>query len=629
MEGTGSNREDTEVSSVKIEPMDSWDWIREDSVLTKKHVVERYTYISQILEGTKECKIAAVTALVEELMAVWRSLGRNPLPEPLIQMKINQVLRCMETNLSSAALDDVFDISDDANDESSRTLNRLLMFETMLEDREWKTIDHFDINLGLMFNRDSPTSLEFACALLREVLVALTEPSILREKVKLGALILHLTNATSQFDWLYHYYHQIESDVLAGETDWFTYQTDLEIEEKLVNQATEGNYVFDSSVLSYKEAALLSMKVEEDTKLESHDQDLTNGDDFNPSDDFHHSDDDYRAAEPDIKKRTVGRKKKEKVESSERKVPKKRGPKKKEKIIGPNTEICEVCKFVASCGRTLSVHMFEEHSHGSLCTQCGHPSKTYKEYEQHMSTHSLSCDQCSFTTVGLKRLRRHQKTHKTDLKTEKGGDSNMTKIPCYICGKELIEASLEGHVANMHKDALLSETYSCDKCDYVTGSRTYFLAHKQRHKKTLEQCPVCKRKVKYLNHHLNRGTCVKRKASIPCELCDKVFTDAYHVRRHVKVVHMKIKDIICDMCDYRTHSSFNLKLHRSKMHTKETLEQVCDICQQRTMSLDHHKKTYHLEIYLKEKQVNRNEDILDEVKKLDTNAHELFTAYQT
>ena len=41
MEGTGSNREDTEVSSVKIEPMDSWDWIREDSVLTKKHVVER------------------------------------------------------------------------------------------------------------------------------------------------------------------------------------------------------------------------------------------------------------------------------------------------------------------------------------------------------------------------------------------------------------------------------------------------------------------------------------------------------------------------------------------------------------------------------------------------------------
>ena len=36
--------------------------------------------------------------------------------------------------------------------------------------------------------------------------------------------------------------------------------------------------------------------------------------------------------------------------SSERKVPKKRGPKKKEKIIGPNTEICEVrIKLFNSC----------------------------------------------------------------------------------------------------------------------------------------------------------------------------------------------------------------------------------------------------------------------------------------
>ena len=28
-------------------------------------------------------------------------------------------------------------------------------------------------------------------------------------QVKLGALILHLANATSQFDWLYNYYHQV------------------------------------------------------------------------------------------------------------------------------------------------------------------------------------------------------------------------------------------------------------------------------------------------------------------------------------------------------------------------------------------------------------------------------------
>ena len=26
---------------VKIEPMESWDWIKEDSILTKKHIIER------------------------------------------------------------------------------------------------------------------------------------------------------------------------------------------------------------------------------------------------------------------------------------------------------------------------------------------------------------------------------------------------------------------------------------------------------------------------------------------------------------------------------------------------------------------------------------------------------------
>ena len=236
-----------------------------------------------------------------------------------------------------------------------------------------------------------------------------------------------------------------------------------------------------------------------------------------------------------------------------------------------------------------------------------------------MSTHILSCDQCEFTAVGLKRLRRHQKSHTSNLDTV--NVTNSVKIPCHVCGKELTEASLPGHVANTHPDAAV-QSFSCDKCDYITESRTYFLAHKQRHKKTLQQCPVCKRSVKYLNNHLNRGNCVKRKPSIPCDLCDKVFTDPYHMRRHVKVVHMKIKDIICDMCDYRTHSSFNLKLHRSKMHTKETLEQICDICHQRTMSLDHHKKTYHLEMYLKEKQEALHpEDLIEDDQKLDINPH--------
>jgi hypothetical protein len=38
-------------------------------------------------------------------------------------------------------------------------------------------------------------------------------------------------------------------------------------------------------------------------------------------------------------------------------------------------------------------------------------------------------------------------------------------------------------------------------------------------------------------------------------------------------------DQACEMCDYRTYSSFNLKLHLSKMHNAPSLQAVCPVCQ--------------------------------------------------
>ena len=106
------------------------------------------------------------------------------------------------------ALEEEFGISA-TNDVDSKTVNKLLLFETLMDDGECKTIDFFDESLGVLKNKEEPTRAEFACSLLREVLLALTEPSVLREKVKLGALLLHLSTATQEFDWLYQYYHQV------------------------------------------------------------------------------------------------------------------------------------------------------------------------------------------------------------------------------------------------------------------------------------------------------------------------------------------------------------------------------------------------------------------------------------
>ena len=232
-----------------------------------------------------------------------------------------------------------------------------------------------------------------------------------------------------------------------------------------------------------------------------------------------------------------------------------------------------------------------------------------------MSTHILSCDQCEFTAVGLNRLRRHQNTHKN---TPKYG--TFAKIPCHVCGREIQENCLANHINNMHPN--VESMFKCDQCGFVTHTEKYMQDHKRRHLNQMKKCPVCSRSVKYLNNHLKRGNCFKTEGTFPCDLCGKVFKDHYKVKRHVKQIHMKIKDYICDMCDYRTYTAFNLKIHKAKMHTKESLEVFCEICNKKTMSIEHHKKTFHIDVYTQEMNTNKTvSDITEQEEKFNLMTH--------
>ena len=102
---------------------------------------------------------------------------------------------------------------------------------------------------------------------------------------------------------------------------------------------------------------------------------------------------------------------------------------------------------------------------------------------------------------------------------------------------------MPNHLYTAHPDVSNGTVYKCDKCDYTTLSKFSISSHKKSHSLQLQECPVCKRKVKYLSKHIKRGNCVNKKEPIPCELCDKVFTDKWHVKRHVKIVHMQVKNV--------------------------------------------------------------------------------------
>ena len=53
---------------------------------------------------------------------------------------------------------------------------------------------------------------------------------------------------------------------------------------------------------------------------------------------------------------------------------------------------------------------------------------------------------------------------------------------------------------------------------------------------------------------------------IKCPLCDKLFQEASHLRRHTNDVHEKVKKYACDLCEWRFAQSGQLKTHKKGKH---------------------------------------------------------------
>ena len=77
-------------------------------------------------------------------------------------------------------------------------------------------------------------------------------------------------------------------------------------------------------------------------------------------------------------------------------------------------------------------------------------------------------------------------------------------------------------------------------------------------------------------------------------VCNRGFVTKSSLEKHIKGVHLKIKNKHCDQCEYITYSGFNLKLHVSKMHNGKQLEKEnFSDCSKVVYNLPYHSKIYH------------------------------------
>ena len=113
--------------------------------------------------------------------------------------------------------------------------------------------------------------------------------------------------------------------------------------------------------------------------------------------------------------------------------------------------------------------------------------------------------------------------------------------------------------------------YECKKCDYRGKSRQALNLHKRIHV-SIEEFPY------------------------QCDICMKRFRQSPHYHTHMKM-HLGIKPLKCQVCEYRTASRQNLKLHE-QTHTKEEGKFQCLLCDKkfrRKFILDCHMVT-HVEV---------------------------------
>ena len=176
----------------------------------------------------------------------------------------------------------------------------------------------------------------------------------------------------------------------------------------------------------------------------------------------------------------------------------------------------------------------------------------------------------------------------------------MKKYPCKECDlKFATESKLERHVNECH---LQIKEFECKDCEKSFARKDKLAEHVEavHQKKQKYLCSKCGKgfyhKFNMTRHVItckNRG---KNKEPRECPECDRVFTFQSELKRHVEVVHLKVKRHKCEHCSKGFSQKCMLEDHVNAVHLKKR-EHQCQDCGNsfaRLSQLNRHVSAVHL-----------------------------------
>ncbi len=177
------------------------------------------------------------------------------------------------------------------------------------------------------------------------------------------------------------------------------------------------------------------------------------------------------------------------------------------------------------------------------CPRCAFLSKDEENMQKHLSEMHASSDD----HVG-------QKVTFDDTLVQ-SSQSAAFQHQCETCEKcfKMISSSqsLVYRVSSRRTSKTAHCKNDCDSCDRATGARQVKRSKKD-HGDTSK------------NHE--------------CSECDAVFANQRKLDRHVKVAHLKVKDIQCTSCGKLFATQERMRVHEKFVHVVEEKKVPCDVC---------------------------------------------------
>ncbi|XP_042237882.1 zinc finger protein 585A-like isoform X2 [Homarus americanus] len=220
---------------------------------------------------------------------------------------------------------------------------------------------------------------------------------------------------------------------------------------------------------------------------------------------------------------------------------------------------CDKKEYTCDCGKTVrGLDVFVEHQLRAGCR---------------IKTNEYPCKYCGSVFAEKKLLIVHKKA------CIEGSLINGAH-ECDICGRRfLVRGRVETHKRNVHSIGTADQQL-CSFCGRTFGSSYNMKNHLAREhgigQIEVVVCELCGGKFSDRSSLRNHMKNIHGERKYECETCGKKFATPGMRNHHINEMHNNTYNYECNLCGEQFHVSFKYRYHMRKMHN--TLQYACDDC---------------------------------------------------